>query len=155
MAGACNALPACSRFPVWGVSDRYTWRGAETLPLLLDVNYGEKPVYSAPFGRRSRRAADQAPVPVMVTWNGLSAGPPALSNVRTQERRRLLLLHVQLCPGLPAARRYTFPLPGRLAQLGERLLDKQEVTGSSPVPPIAGDALAALGVLARSPGPVE
>src|SRR3712207_835119 len=28
-----------------------------------------------------------------------------------------------------------FSHPGRLAQLGERLLDKQEVTGSSPVSP--------------------
>ena len=33
-------------------------------------------------------------------------------------------------------RRYTAAVPGRLAQLGERLLDKQEVTGSSPVSPI-------------------
>ena len=47
VAGACNALPACSRFTVWGVSDRYTWRGAETAPLLLDVNFAEKPVYGA------------------------------------------------------------------------------------------------------------
>src|ERR671915_1750481 len=29
----------------------------------------------------------------------------------------------------------TLSLPGRLAQLGERQLDKLEVTGSSPVPP--------------------
>jgi hypothetical protein len=28
------------------------------------------------------------------------------------------------------------PIPGRLAQLGERRLDKAEVTGSSPVSPI-------------------
>ena len=28
------------------------------------------------------------------------------------------------------------PLPGRLAQLGERRLDKAEVTGSSPVSPM-------------------
>ncbi len=32
------------------------------------------------------------------------------------------------------------PLPGRLAQLGERRLDKAEVTGSSPVSPITGTA---------------
>src|SRR5215217_4418895 len=35
---------------------------------------------------------------------------------------------------------YACDLPGRLAQLGERLLDKQEVTGSSPVSPIAREA---------------
>ena len=32
----------------------------------------------------------------------------------------------------------SLPIPGRLAQLGERRLDKAEVTGSSPVSPIAG-----------------
>src|SRR3954471_17920337 len=32
----------------------------------------------------------------------------------------------------------TFSPPGRLAQLGERQLDKLEVTGSSPVAPIPG-----------------
>jgi hypothetical protein len=31
------------------------------------------------------------------------------------------------------------PFPGRLAQLGERRLDKAEVTGSSPVSPIGGN----------------
>src|SRR4051794_12811830 len=35
----------------------------------------------------------------------------------------------------PFARRYPCGLPGRLAQLGERRLDKAEVTGSSPVSP--------------------
>ncbi len=32
-----------------------------------------------------------------------------------------------------------WPFPGRLAQLGERRLDKAEVTGSSPVSPITGE----------------
>ena len=35
-------------------------------------------------------------------------------------------------------------LPGRLAQLGERRLDKAEVTGSSPVSPIKRPAFAGL-----------
>ena len=39
---------------------------------------------------------------------------------------------------------YACGLPGRLAQLGERLLDKQEVTGSSPVSPIKRSAFAGL-----------
>ena len=41
----------------------------------------------------------------------------------------------------PAARGYT-RRPGRLAQLGERQLDKLEVTGSSPVAPIDSDTAA-------------
>ena len=54
-AQACNAVPACTKFTVWGVSDRYTWRGSETAPLLLDVNYNRKPAYDlvrAAFGPR-------------------------------------------------------------------------------------------------------
>ena len=42
-------------------------------------------------------------------------------------------------PPTPAARLLpSGPIPGRLAQLGERRLDKAEVTGSSPVSPIFG-----------------
>lgn len=45
VARACNALEACTRFTTWGVSDRYTWRGAATVPLLLDANYAPKQAY--------------------------------------------------------------------------------------------------------------
>ena len=43
---------------------------------------------------------------------------------------------VSEAPDTRRRRCYACDLPGRLAQLGERLLDKQEVTGSSPVSPI-------------------
>ncbi|HYF27490.1 MAG TPA: endo-1,4-beta-xylanase [Baekduia sp.] len=45
VAKACNALPACTRFTVWGVTDRYSFRGAGTTPLLIDTDYRPKPVY--------------------------------------------------------------------------------------------------------------
>ena len=44
--------------------------------------------------------------------------------------------HVRGIAPRPARPSLQCPLPGRLAQLGERLLDKQEVTGSSPVSPM-------------------
>jgi endo-1,4-beta-xylanase len=44
---ACNAIPSCTRVTVWGVSDRYTWRGSQTTPLLLDADYNRKPAYDA------------------------------------------------------------------------------------------------------------
>lgn len=47
---ACNAVPECSRFTVWGVGDKYTWRGAETEPLLLDSGFNAKPVYHSVRG---------------------------------------------------------------------------------------------------------
>jgi hypothetical protein len=55
----------------------------------------------------------------------------AADALRRDERR-----HALTCPPRHRARRYTVRLPGRLAQLGERRLDKAEVTGSSPVSPI-------------------
>jgi hypothetical protein len=53
---------------------------------------------------------------------------------RLLQRRSLEARGHDAGPGLSAAR---FRRPGRLAQLGERQLDKLEVTGSSPVTPIA------------------
>ena len=38
-------------------------------------------------------------------------------------------------------------LPGRLAQLGERRLDKAEVTGSSPVSPMETIAIGSIGTM--------
>src|SRR3954470_18158027 len=43
------------------------------------------------------------------------------------------------------------PLPGRLAQLGERRLDKAEVTGSSPVSPTADRSCAGVSQALRKP----
>lgn len=42
---ACNAVVQCTKFTVWGVSDKYTWRGSATVPLLLDAKYGRKSAY--------------------------------------------------------------------------------------------------------------
>jgi endo-1,4-beta-xylanase len=46
-AEACAAVAACSRFTVWGVSDKYSWLGANELPLLLDGNFAAKPALGA------------------------------------------------------------------------------------------------------------
>ena len=46
-ADACQAVAACSRFNVWGVTDRYSWMGAEEIPLLFDAGYAAKPALAA------------------------------------------------------------------------------------------------------------
>jgi endo-1,4-beta-xylanase len=46
-AQACNEVPACKRFTVWGVTDRYSWLGADRRPLLLDADYQPKPALDA------------------------------------------------------------------------------------------------------------
>jgi endo-1,4-beta-xylanase len=52
---ACNVVVECTKFTVWGVSDKYTWRGSATVPLLLNDSYARKPAYDlvrAAFGAR-------------------------------------------------------------------------------------------------------
>lgn len=46
-AQACAAVAACTRFTVWGVTDRYSWMGVDQLPLLLDAGGAEKPALAA------------------------------------------------------------------------------------------------------------
>lgn len=46
-AAACNEVPACKRFTVWGVDDRHTWIGTEQRPLLFDSSYAAKPALDA------------------------------------------------------------------------------------------------------------
>jgi endo-1,4-beta-xylanase len=46
-AEACAAVAACTRFTVWGVTDKYSWMGADQLPLLLDSSFSAKPALSA------------------------------------------------------------------------------------------------------------
>jgi endo-1,4-beta-xylanase len=46
-AQACAAVQACKRFTVWGVSDRYSWLGADRQPLLLDAGYQPKPALAS------------------------------------------------------------------------------------------------------------
>ena len=46
-AAACAVVRACTRFTVWGVTDRYSWHGVEEMPLLLDAEYRPKPALDA------------------------------------------------------------------------------------------------------------
>jgi endo-1,4-beta-xylanase len=46
-AEACAAVVACTRFTVWGVSDKYSWLGADQLPVLLDSSFAAKPALGA------------------------------------------------------------------------------------------------------------
>ena len=42
-AAACAEVLACKRMSVWGVTDRYSWLGADRRPLLFDASYQPKP----------------------------------------------------------------------------------------------------------------
>ena len=44
--GVCLATPRCTAFVMWGMTDRYSWRYADT-PLILDRTYQPKPAYEA------------------------------------------------------------------------------------------------------------
>lgn len=46
-ANACQAVAACTRFTVWGVNDKYSWIGADQIPLLLDSAFAPKPALRA------------------------------------------------------------------------------------------------------------
>jgi GH35 family endo-1,4-beta-xylanase len=46
-ADACAALPACSRFTVWGVADPFSWLGASEHALPLDSNFNGKLAWKA------------------------------------------------------------------------------------------------------------
>jgi endo-1,4-beta-xylanase len=46
-AEACATVAACTRFTVWGVTDKYSWLDADQLPLLLDSSYAAKPALGA------------------------------------------------------------------------------------------------------------
>ena len=92
-----------------------------------------------PTGRRERRRRDAAPgdrIVRLATRGRLSrrrrcrllSGGARLRLERSPRRRRLLTAS----PLTAIALRDTFTTPGRLAQLGERRLDKAEVAGSSP-----------------------
>ena len=47
IASACQAVAACTRVTTWGVSDAWSWRGAEEMAVALDAGYGEKPAWAA------------------------------------------------------------------------------------------------------------
>lgn len=46
-ARACARVPACERFTVWGVSDRYSWLGSQKAALPIDGEHQPKPAWSA------------------------------------------------------------------------------------------------------------
>jgi endo-1,4-beta-xylanase len=46
-ADACLAVRSCTGFTVWGVTDRYSWRGPQRRPLLFDVAGAPKPALTA------------------------------------------------------------------------------------------------------------
>lgn len=46
-AAACRREPACARFTMWGLSDRYSWLGSERHPLPFDPAYAPKPAWGA------------------------------------------------------------------------------------------------------------
>jgi endo-1,4-beta-xylanase len=43
---ACLSVDRCTGITVWGITDKYSWRGEET-PLLFDGDYQKKEAYSA------------------------------------------------------------------------------------------------------------
>jgi endo-1,4-beta-xylanase len=47
VAGACLALPACSRLTTWGFTDASTWLGGEARPLPFDAGGRPKPAWGA------------------------------------------------------------------------------------------------------------
>ncbi len=54
-ARACEVVVACKRLTVWGVSDRFSWLGAEEAPLLLDAGFAPKPALAAVNDALGRR----------------------------------------------------------------------------------------------------
>jgi endo-1,4-beta-xylanase len=54
-ATACARVPACERFTIWGVSDRYSWLGAQKMGLPIDGGYRLKPGWAAIAGALAAR----------------------------------------------------------------------------------------------------
>lgn len=51
IARACRAEPACTRFTMWGISDRVSWLGAARAPLPFDERLQPKPAWPAITGQ--------------------------------------------------------------------------------------------------------
>jgi endo-1,4-beta-xylanase len=59
MLEICLEAPACTAFETWGFTDKYTWLGTQTAPLLFDPLYDPKPAYFALLDVLNR-AADRS-----------------------------------------------------------------------------------------------
>jgi hypothetical protein len=88
VAAACQAQPACFRITTWGFTDRYSWRGMDSMPLPFDTEYVPKPAWPA-LGALRAPAPAPAPAPPApaAAPARLSSSPPALT---AQVRRRRL-----------------------------------------------------------------
>ena len=83
---ACLAVPRCTAFVMWGMTDRYTWQDPDT-PLLFDAEYRPKPAYDAVRAllespglrsrRRRRAGARPAPRPPGTPRHGAPVRRPA------------------------------------------------------------------------------
>jgi len=51
IVGTCLAAPSCTSVETWGFTDKHTWIGTDTAPLLFDVNYKPKPAVDAIINR--------------------------------------------------------------------------------------------------------
>jgi endo-1,4-beta-xylanase len=47
VARACAAVKRCTRFGIWGLTDRYTWLAKGANPLPFDFNFRPKPAWTA------------------------------------------------------------------------------------------------------------
>jgi endo-1,4-beta-xylanase len=47
VALACHAVPACTRFTTWGITDAATWLGPDAQPLPFDTALAPKPAWDA------------------------------------------------------------------------------------------------------------
>ncbi|UED86714.1 endo-1,4-beta-xylanase [Streptomyces profundus] len=54
---ACLAVSRCTGITVWGITDKYSWRGDES-PLLFDANYQKKEAYYAVLEALNGAAAE-------------------------------------------------------------------------------------------------
>src|SRR5947209_6671095 len=92
--------------------------------------------------RTTRRALRTEYLPWTCRWAARPATPPAGRGRRgrfpLRHRAKPISTDVHKARFVRSRAALSCPLPGRLAQLGERRLDKAEVTGSSPVSPTPG-----------------
>jgi endo-1,4-beta-xylanase len=85
VGAACQGQPACFRITTWGFSDRYTWRGANSMPLPFDTEYRPKPAWAALLEALNPAPAPppspaSVPPPAPAPAVALPAAPPVTSS---------------------------------------------------------------------------